>query len=242
MYIEKIQKGWTELDSEIIKTGKCTYCGACAAFCINIKYDQEIEIPIEDGSCKDSSTCRDGYGLCYNLCPKTETEHIPLSLLDKWVFGKKNNQILGHYIDILSVKLNEKVIGEFPPDVGPLTAILLTAMQNNKIDAAIISKKDEFYQPYPTIATNKEDLFEGAGYKPQQNPTISLIGDAINKDLHSKEKAADLYLKGTRRFIAGLEKLMPPRGYLKEEGNKGSEYLLDAYKKIYDSVLKFVST
>ncbi len=67
MTIKKIEKGWQELDSEIIKTGKCIYCGACAAFCANIKFDREKEIPIEDGSCKDVNTCRDGYGVCYRL-------------------------------------------------------------------------------------------------------------------------------------------------------------------------------
>lgn len=69
-----------------------------------------------------------------------------------------------------------------------------------------------------------------------------IAADAINKEMNGKGKAADLYLKGTGGFMAELEKLMPPRGYLREEGNKGPEYLLDAYKKIYDSVLKFVST
>ena len=89
MYIEKVKKGWTELENEVIKTNKCVYCGACAAFCANIKFNREMEIPIEDGLCKDVNTCRDGYGLCYNLCPKTEIDRISLSLLDKWVFGKK---------------------------------------------------------------------------------------------------------------------------------------------------------
>ncbi|GAH20313.1 unnamed protein product [marine sediment metagenome] len=94
MYIGKTQKGWKELNEEIIQTGKCVYCGACGAFCASIQFDKEKEIPIEDGSCKDMSTCRDGFGLCYNLCPKTEIEKIPLTLLDKWVFGKEHDKIL----------------------------------------------------------------------------------------------------------------------------------------------------
>ena len=44
MFIEKFQKGWEELDSEIIKAGKCLYCGACGAFCANIKFDTNKEI------------------------------------------------------------------------------------------------------------------------------------------------------------------------------------------------------
>ncbi|MFX1499565.1 MAG: dihydroorotate dehydrogenase electron transfer subunit [Promethearchaeota archaeon] len=201
MFIQKIKKGWQELQEEIIQTGKCVYCGACGAFCSNIKFDLEKEIPIENGSCKESNTCRDGYGLCYNLCPKTETTQIPLSLLDKWVFGKKNNRILGHYLEITSVQIDEKVVGNFPSDIGPLTAILWTAMQDGKIDAAIISEKDEFYQPSPVIAKNQQELFNGIGYKPQQNPTLSLIGDAINKDF------VDIAVVGTPCQIQALRKL-----------------------------------
>jgi flavin-dependent dehydrogenase len=69
-----------------------------------------------------------------------------------------------------------------------------------------------------------------------------MAADAINKAVHGQGKAMDIYLSGVKRFLSELEKLMPPRGYLKEEGNKGPGYLLDAYKKIYDTVLKFEST
>ncbi|KKL94884.1 hypothetical protein LCGC14_1860190, partial [marine sediment metagenome] len=124
MYNTKNKKGWIELDSEIIKQGKCVYCGACGAFCDNIKFDFEKEIPIENGSCKDVNTCRDGFGLCYNLCPKTGIEQIPLPLLDKWVFGKKQDKILGHYIDIVSVKLTDSAREKLPMEAGPLTALL----------------------------------------------------------------------------------------------------------------------
>ncbi len=200
-YIQKIKKGWKELNEEIIQTGKCVYCGACGAFCANIKFDLEKEIPIEDGSCEDSNTCRDGYGLCYNLCPKTETEMIPLSLLDKWVFGKKSERILGHYIDIVSVRLTDTAKGDFPSNAGPLTVLLSTAMDQNFIDAAIITEKDEFYRPHPIIAKFKEDLLKSSGYKPQQNPTISLVGDAINKEF------VDIAVVGTSCQIQALRKL-----------------------------------
>ena len=179
MFIQKVKKGWKELNDEIIQTGKCVYCGACGAFCANIKFDLEKEIPFEDGSCEDSNTCRDGYGVCYNLCPKTETEMIPLSLLDKWVFGKKSERILGHYIDIISVRLTDSAKEDFPSNAGPLTALLSTAMDKNYIDAAIITEKDEFYRPHPTIAKSKEDLLKGTGYKPQQNPTISNLAGLL---------------------------------------------------------------
>lgn len=197
----RIQKGWLELDSEIIKTGKCTYCGACGTFCMNIKYDKDKEIPIEDGSCKDVNTCREGFGVCYNLCPKTGIEQIPLSLLDKWVFGKEQDKILGHYIDIVSVKLKDSAKASIDEKAGPITGLLNVAMRNGLIDAAIVTGKDENFLPHPLIAEISEDLIESIGYKPSQSPTLSLLGEAINKE-HQ-----DIAVVGTPCQIQALRKL-----------------------------------
>jgi dihydroorotate dehydrogenase electron transfer subunit len=201
MHIGKIQKGWKELSEEIIQTGKCVYCGACGSFCANIQFDREKEIPIEDGSCKDVNTCKDGYGLCYNLCPKTETEVIPLSLLDKWVFGKKHDKILGHYIEIASIKLTEKARESVPDNAGPLSGLLWLAMENGLIDASIITDKDDNFKPFPMIAQTSQDIFKGAGYKPSQGPMLSLLGDAINRE------NVNIAVVGTPCQIQALRKL-----------------------------------
>ena len=201
MYIEKIQKGWQELNKEIIETGKCVYCGACSAFCANIKYDSEKEVPIEDGSCEDANTCRDGYGLCYNICPKTEIKQIPINLLDKWVFGKEQDKILGHYIKIISAKVSDSAREKLPSDAGPITALLWTAMEEGLIDASIVTGKDENLKPFPMVAESQNDLFKSIGYKPSQSPTLSLIGDAINKGF------VDIAVVGTPCQIQGLRKL-----------------------------------
>ncbi|NHJ20399.1 MAG: dihydroorotate dehydrogenase electron transfer subunit [Candidatus Lokiarchaeota archaeon] len=201
MHIGKIQKGWKELSEEVIQTGKCVYCGACGAFCANIKFDKEKEIPIEDGSCKDVNTCKDGYGLCYNLCPKTETEVIPSSLLDKWVFGKKHDKILGHYLEITSIKLTDKARESIPENAGPLSGLLWLAMQNGLVDASIITDKDGNFRPFPMIAQNSQEIFKGSGYKPSQGPMLSLLGDAINRE------NVNIAVVGTPCQIQALRKL-----------------------------------
>lgn len=66
-----------------------------------------------------------------------------------------------------------------------------------------------------------------------------MAADAINKAIHGQGKAADLYLSEVKGFVSKLEKLMPPRGYMAEQGKKGPDYLLDAYKNVYDATLKF---
>ncbi|MHA1291489.1 MAG: dihydroorotate dehydrogenase electron transfer subunit [Promethearchaeota archaeon] len=201
MVIKKIKKGWPELNSEIINTGKCVLCGACSAFCLNIKYDMTKEVPIENGSCKDINTCRDGFGVCYNLCPKTEIEQIPLRLLDKWVFGKETKRILGHYIEINSVKLTNIASEKVPLNAGVTTLLLTLALEEGLIDAAIVTGKDDEFKPYPYIAEKSKDLIDSIGYKPSQSPTLSKIGEAINKEF------TDIAVVGTPCQIQALRKL-----------------------------------
>lgn len=201
MTVEKVQKGWKELDEEIIKTGKCVYCGACAAFCDNIKFDADREIPIEDGSCKEVNTCRDGFGVCYNLCLKTNMEQFPICAMDRWIFGKRHDKILGHYKKIVSIKLTDITRKRFPPEAGPITALLSISMEEGLIDAAIVTDKDELYRPFPMIAESQEDLYKAAGYKPSQSPTLSLVGEAINKGY------SNIAVVGTPCQIHALRKL-----------------------------------
>ncbi|MFW9950108.1 MAG: Coenzyme F420 hydrogenase/dehydrogenase, beta subunit C-terminal domain, partial [Candidatus Thorarchaeota archaeon] len=201
MFINKVKKGWKELASEVINTDRCVYCGACGAFCANIKFDVDKEIPFEDSSCEEANTCRDGFGLCYNLCPKTEMESFPIRLLDQWVFEKTQDKILGHYIDILSIKLTDEAKKIITNQAGPLTALLHTAMKLRIIDSAIITDKDDNFRPIPFIAETPKDLLNGVGYKPSQGPTLSLIGEAVNRN-HN-----DIAIVGTPCQIQALRKL-----------------------------------
>ncbi|MBD3211648.1 MAG: dihydroorotate dehydrogenase electron transfer subunit [Candidatus Lokiarchaeota archaeon] len=198
----KIQKGWKELKEEVIDSGRCVFCGGCGAFCANIKFDKENEIPYDDGSCEEMNTCRDGYGLCYNVCPKTGIDDIPLELLDKWVFGKEKKRILGDYIDIKSVRLGDSLkqkIGSV--DAGVISGLLMSAMEENQIDCAIINENDEKYRPEPKIIKEVNQIKKSVGYKPSQAPTLSLIGEAIN------DGCTDIAVVGTPCQIQGLRKL-----------------------------------
>ncbi|TXT60907.1 MAG: Coenzyme F420 hydrogenase subunit beta [Promethearchaeota archaeon] len=200
--IQKIQKGWKELKEEIVDSGKCVYCGACGAFCDNVKFDQEKEQPYDDGSCEEQNTCRDGYGLCYNYCPKTGIEQLPLSMLDKWTFGIKNHKILGHYKEITSVRLTEsgkQKIGD--NNAGPITGLLQAAWEEELIDSAIVNKKDERFRPIPYVAEEPSDLKDSIGYKPNQAPTLSMLGKAINKWNYN------IAVVGTPCQIQGLRKV-----------------------------------
>lgn len=66
-----------------------------------------------------------------------------------------------------------------------------------------------------------------------------MAADSINKAIHGQGKADSYYLSDAKILYSELEKLAPPRGYLGEQAKKGPEFLLDAYKGIYDAALEY---
>ncbi|MFO7959158.1 MAG: Coenzyme F420 hydrogenase/dehydrogenase, beta subunit C-terminal domain, partial [Candidatus Brocadiia bacterium] len=74
-------------------------------------------------------------------------------------------------------------------------------MKKGLIDAAIVNGKDDRFRPVPYIAASPEELGDSIGYKPSQAPTLSLIGEAINREF------TDIAVVGTPCQMQGLRKL-----------------------------------
>ncbi len=202
MNIPKIPKGWKELNEEIIQTKICVYCGACGSFCENISFDADQEVPLENGACKDQNTCRDGFGTCYNLCPKTGSEYITTKLLDQWSFqGEQGGKPFGHVLEIVSAKFKGSASGARFQAGGAITSLLVAALQDKLADCAITTAADQRNRPKPMLATTPEEVLECAGTKWNQGPALSLIGKAIVEEYH------DIAVVGTPCQIQALRKM-----------------------------------
>jgi flavin-dependent dehydrogenase len=66
-----------------------------------------------------------------------------------------------------------------------------------------------------------------------------IAADSVMKAVRNGTKAEQVYLNDVKSLTSELAKLLPPSGYLEEQSRKGIEYLLDAYKKIYDQLLSW---
>ncbi|MHA1793123.1 MAG: dihydroorotate dehydrogenase electron transfer subunit [Promethearchaeota archaeon] len=155
----KIQKGWKELKLEIIDTDKCCLCGNCATFCDNISMTSAG--PIENSDlCSEVTTCRDGYGICYNLCPMTGKEEISLELLDQWTHENslKNLQFkFKHDVDIVAAKITDDIKIEKYRGGGAELGLLIGALREGLIDAIIFSSIKDAKQ---VVVKNEKEILE----------------------------------------------------------------------------------
>ncbi|VUT27467.1 MAG: Coenzyme F420 hydrogenase subunit beta [Candidatus Syntrophoarchaeum sp. GoM_oil] len=163
-----------DLESRVVYTGTCCYCGACGGFCTEyIHYENQL--PITDEKCFEL------HGACFDFCPRT---FLPILEMEKAVLGGvRSDKDLGYYTEIISAKATDGAVGEKGQDGGVVTALLTYLMDKGEIDAACISKNSdtEKWKPEPFVATSKEDILAGAGSNYEQCPTIVGVANALRE-------------------------------------------------------------
>lgn len=158
---ERMALNFGQLKQDIVDTGVCTECGACAAFC--------EKISIEDGIPTLVGTC-EKCGVCYAQCPRTIITEEGL---------------VGQYLVAYSAKSKFKTIkGQ---DGGVVTSLLSYCMKENLIDAAIVTKKDADnpWKPYPTYATKIPDIKKASGSIYCHSLTMPALVSAVEEGFRS---------------------------------------------------------
>jgi dihydroorotate dehydrogenase electron transfer subunit len=198
--ITKIQKGWKELKAEIVDTDKCCLCGACVNFCDNLAMTPAG--PVEQGMlCEEQSTCREGFGTCYNLCPYTGTGEMPLSLLDGWVHdvaSKDPDNQFHHEITVVAARYSgsQKLVSK--QQGGATASLLIAAMRSGIIDGVLTSHLNA---DVPRVVTTDEDILAIAHATAFANAPLSGISQAISAGHES------LAVIGSGCEIQGLRKM-----------------------------------
>jgi coenzyme F420 hydrogenase subunit beta len=148
---------------EVVDTGVCTHCGACAASCEFVNWDIDAEKPKLVGKCT-------GCGVCYAQCPRTII--APRDLIGRFQAAYTGKA------------LNPEIKGQ---DGGVVTALLLYALDKKLIDCAVVTAKSptEPWKPEPKIVFTKEELLETSGSIYSHCQTLIGLLDAIKQGNHS---------------------------------------------------------
>ncbi|MBW2367753.1 MAG: Coenzyme F420 hydrogenase/dehydrogenase, beta subunit C-terminal domain, partial [Deltaproteobacteria bacterium] len=162
--------GSNELVSKVQKQGLCIGCGACVELCPYFKNHK--------GQTAMVFPCTLPQGLCFAHCPKIEVDFDELS---QRVWGKPyDGSPMGNYLKVQASQAGEKMGQGNYQGGGTVSALLIFAMQEGIIDAAVLTDHEKL-NPIARLATTVEEIQQCAGSKFMASPTLSALNIGVRK-------------------------------------------------------------
>ena len=179
---------WKELHEEVITSGLCTGCAGCVITCPHdvIGYDHEegqykpFHLEEELGA-SDCIHGQKGCTTCTRACPRfRDWEHEA----DEHLFARDReaDEMAGIYQDILLARAADDTVHETGQDGGLVSAILIWAMREGYIDAALTSFLDGErgdWKARPGVAATPEEVLESAGSRYTYSANTLALNEAI---------------------------------------------------------------
>ena len=183
---EKFQ--WKHLYEEVVTTGLCTGCAGCVIVCphdvLGYRDDSGIYKPFqtEEGfGPDDCSHGQKGCTSCTRACPRFRNWETDI---DEFLFGRVRevDEPSGVCKDIVLARATDPVLQEVGQDGGLVSAILLYALENDLIDAALASYLEgdgSTWKAIPGVVRTKDDIIASAGSRYTYSANTLAYGDAI---------------------------------------------------------------
>jgi coenzyme F420 hydrogenase subunit beta len=183
---EKFQ--WKHLYEEVVTTGLCTGCAGCVIVCphdvLGYRDDSGIYKPFqtEEGfGPDDCSHGQKGCTSCTRACPRFRNWETDI---DEFLFGRARevDEPSGVCKDIVLARATDPVLQEVGQDGGLVSAILLYALENDLIDAALASYLEgdgSTWKAIPGVVRTKEDIIASAGSRYTYSANTLAYGDAV---------------------------------------------------------------
>ena len=161
---------WRELFREVVTSGLCTGCAACVVACphpvLDYDADNGVYRPFHldlDGGPDDCTHGQKGCTMCTRACPRfrnweseIDTQRFARERTDDEVFG------VG---DVILARASDPALVGNGQDGGVVSAVLIYALENQLIDAALVSGLEgdaSTWRARPTVARTREDVLASA--------------------------------------------------------------------------------
>jgi coenzyme F420 hydrogenase subunit beta len=163
---------WRELKAEVIDAGLCTGCAGCVISCphdvIGYQHEQGGYVPfhLEDELGPDDCVHgQKGCTTCTRACPRFRLWEAQA---DEHLFGRlrEPDEVAGIYHDILLTRASDRTVNELGQDGGLVSAILIWGLENDYIDAALVSYLEgdaRSWKAVPGVAATREEILAAAG-------------------------------------------------------------------------------
>ena len=162
---------WAQLYQEVVTSGLCTGCAGCIIACPHdvLKYNDQDGAyrpwkVDEDGGPVDCTHGAKGCTMCTRACPRFRTWE---SEIDTFMFGRERtpDEVAGLTGDIVLARATDPVVRDTGQDGGLVSAILIWALEHDRIDAALVSalEGEGTWKAVPAVARTRDEVLAAAG-------------------------------------------------------------------------------
>ncbi len=181
---------WKELYEEVVDTGLCTGCAGCVIACPHdvIGYDHaqggykpfHLEDELGPTDCVHGHK---GCTSCTRACPRFRTWEPEA---DDHLFGRvrREDEISGVYSDIMLTRASDDMVHRMGQDGGLVSALLIWAMDEGYIDAALVSYLEgdgSTWKARPGVAANAEEVLASAGSRYTYSANTLAMDEALER-------------------------------------------------------------
>ena len=164
MAAEKPQ--WRELFTEVVTSGLCTGCAACIIACphpvLDYESDHGVYRPFHldiDGGPEDCTHGIKGCTMCTRACPRFRNWESEIDT-QRFARERTGDEVYG-IGDVVLARATDESLVESGQDGGVVAALLIYALENDIIDAALVSGFEgdgSTWRAKPMVARTREDV------------------------------------------------------------------------------------
>ncbi|HLI55131.1 MAG TPA: Coenzyme F420 hydrogenase/dehydrogenase, beta subunit C-terminal domain [Acidimicrobiales bacterium] len=179
---------WAELYSEVVTSGLCTGCAGCIVSCPYdvLGYDDKdgvyrpyhLDDELGPGDCVHGQK---GCTNCTRACPRFRDWEPEI---DATLFGRTREpgELAGVAKDVLLARATDPQVHSAGQDGGLVSAILLWCLDNDRIDAALVSALEgdgSTWKAVPALARTREEVLATAGSRYTYSANTLAYAEAI---------------------------------------------------------------
>ncbi len=219
-------KGIGDLFKEVINEGLCTICGACLGGCPYMVF--------YGGKIRMLDYCTRDEGHCYEYCPRTYTN---LDSISNKIHGVPyTSDEIGTVKEVFMARSKDMGIRAKAQYGGTVSTLLMLAMQDGVIDAAIISKTTEEKLPSGFVAHSAGNVLDGAGSNYIAYPAL----EALNRMPRDNRDRLGIVVTPCQAIALAKMRANPPEQRVDMDNLRLTIGLFCTWALAYDSFHEFL--
>jgi len=178
---------WKELFTEVVTSGLCTGCAACVVACphdvLDYKSTEGTYKPFHldiDGGTADCTHGEKGCTMCTRACPRFRNWESEINQ-HKFARDREDDEVFGMG-DVFLARSSDPSLIENGQDGGFISTLLIYALENDRIDAALVSGLEgdgSTWRAEPRVARTRAEVLDTAKSRYTYSPNLLAYPKAI---------------------------------------------------------------